>query len=229
MGTSVSPHSPAGSRAWSMVRALIQNGSSSSDVLAAMMAAAVSDNWLAMLQSPALTRYAEAAANAWERLPAQLHQGSRFDVVSEVVSSARDSALAEDSGGPAIGLAERALTRLLLERTASDDGDEDPATAAGKWHEARGVNPGDLASSFLAETLRQMARHFFTRDAAAFTGTPAIPDVRTLRILARTLGDVAAQTAEQARPILTQRGPSAWTEGVRVAVLAGGTRKSTGP
>ncbi|GAA1025736.1 hypothetical protein GCM10009557_00830 [Virgisporangium ochraceum] len=213
-----------------MVRALIQQGSPSSEVLAAMMAAAVSDHWLSMLQSPALTRYAEAAARAWESLPEQLNGGDRYDVVSAMVAAARDSALAEaGGGGPAIGLAERALTRLVLERTAPGPAEGPLRSAADVWRENRGPSPGDLAGSFLAETLRQMARHFFTRDAAEFTGSAAIPDVRALRALARSIGEAAAETAEPARPLLNRRGTSGWAEGVRIAVLAGGARKPPAP
>jgi hypothetical protein len=213
-----------------MVRALIQQGSPSSDVLAAMMAAAVSDHWLSMLQSPALIRYAEAAARAWESLPEQLGRNDRYEVVSDLVATARDTALAEaGGGGPAIGLAERALTRLLLERTAPGSADGPPRAAADTWRATRGPSPGDLTGSFLAETLRQMARHFFTRDAAEFTGTAAIPDVRALRALARSVGDAAAETAEPARPVLNRRGTSGWAEGVRIAVLTGGARKPPVP
>jgi hypothetical protein len=210
-----------------MVRALIQNGSPSPDVLTAMMAAAVSEGWLVMLQSAALNRYAEAVADAWEQMPARLNRADPYEVVNDVVAAARDRALREGSGGVAVGLAERAMARLLLERTAAAPmaGDA-PTDLASRWRETRGVNPGDLASTFLAETMRQVARHFFARDAAVFIGTAAIPDVRALRALTRSVGDAAAGTAEQARPILTQRGTAAWAEGVRVAVVAGGTRKS---
>jgi hypothetical protein len=230
MGTSVSLRSPAGSRAWAVVRALIRHGSSPPEVLAAMMVAAASEDWLAMLQSPGLTAYAARAAEAWHEMPERLGRDDPHTVVRAMVQQARDVALAAGGGGVAVGLAERALARVLLERlaTAGAPAGRQEADLVRAWRANRGLNPGDLAGSLLVETMRQVARHFFTRDGAAVTGTAAIPDVNTLRALTREVGEAAARSAQPGRAMLMERGAQAWADGVRLAFRVGGTRPPPG-
>jgi len=208
-----------------MVRALIRHGSSPPEVLAAMMVAAGSDEWLAMLASPGVSVYAEQIAAAWHQMPDRLDTGDPHTIVNDVVQQARERALSAGGGGVAVALAERALARVLLDRLTTRGTPEDrEADLPAAWRSNRGINPGDLAGSLLAETMRQLARHFFARDGAAVTGSAAIPDVHVLRTLTRQVGDAAADSAERGRAVLIQRGTEAWADGVRLAFRAGGAR-----
>ena len=217
MGTSVSPRSPAGSRTWTMVRATIQNGAPPGEVLAAMMYAASSDEWLTILESPGVNVYAERVAVAWQDMPDQLRHGGAREVVADILEQTRADALSAGGDGVAVALTERALARVLLERLTSRDRETDePADLPAAWQANRGLTPGELAGSLLVETMRQVASHFFARDAAAVTGGTAIPDARALRQLTRQVGDAAADTAQQARAMLRDRGPEAWADGVRL-------------
>jgi hypothetical protein len=227
MGTSVSIRSPATSRTWAVARNHIQSGDSPADVLAAMMVAAVSDEWLTLLTSAGLGVYAQHTADAWHQMPDRLDDSDPYATVNAVIGEARTQALTAGGAGVAVGLAERALARVLLQRLVAQPDGQQNATAA--WLTSRGANPGDLAGRLLTEVMRQAAMHFFVRDGAAFTGGDAIPDVRTLRSLTRQVGDAAADSARAARQALRERGPQAWNDAVRQAIRATGERPFNNP
>jgi hypothetical protein len=226
MGTSVSVRSPSDSRAWALVRASISNGVTPRMVLAEMMVAAAADEWLALLQSPGLGVYASRLAQAWHEMPDEVQVLGTREAIANIVDDTRTAGLAA-GGGLAIGVAERALARVLIERiphTEPAAAEVTATDAASAWRANRGLSPGDLIASFLAETMRQLACHFFSRDAAHVTGGAGVPDARALRQLTRQIGDAAAEAAEPARPILRELGSQAWRDGVRIAFQTGGAR-----
>lgn len=232
MGTSVSIRSPSSSRPWAMVRASIRGGATPRTVLAEMMIAAGSaDDWLSMLQSPGLGVYAARVAQAWHEMPEQVQIHGMRDAIANVIDDTRTAGLSAGGGGLAIGIAERALARVLVERLPGTDSAAVSSAgigAAAAWQSNRGLSPGDLVASFLAETMRQLVCHFFARDAANVTGGAAVPDARALRQLTRQIGDAAAETAEPARQVLRAEGAQAWLDGVRIAFQAGGARGQPG-
>jgi hypothetical protein len=228
MGTSVSVRSPFGSRPWAMVRASIGNGSPPQMVLADMMVAAGSrDDWLSLLQSPGLHVYAMRVGQAWHEMPQLVQSFGLREAIANVVDETRTAGLSAGGGGLAIAVAERAVARLLLERLPRTEIEAASVTDTGiasAWQINRGSSPGDLVATFLAETMRQLASHFFARDAASLTGRSAVPDARALRNLTRQIGDAAAEAAEPARSMLDALGPQAWDDGVRIAFQTGGAR-----
>jgi hypothetical protein len=197
-------------------------------VLADMMVAAGSgDDWLSLLQSPGLNVYATRVAQAWHEMPQLVQSHGLREAIANVVDETRTAGLSAGGGGLAIAIAERAVARLLLERLPRTEFGAARFTDSGiasAWQINRGSSPGDLVASFLAETMRQLASHFFARDAASLTGRPAVPDARALRELTRQIGDAAAEAAEPARLVLDARGPRAWDDGVRIAFQTGGAR-----
>jgi hypothetical protein len=161
-------------------------------------------------------------------MPEQVEVQGVREAIAAVVDDTRTAGLVAGGGGLAIGVAERALTRVLVERIPYAELAAAGSTAAGAasaWQANRGPSPGDLVASFLAETMRQLACHFFARDAASVTGGAAVPDARTLLQLTRQVGDAAAEAAEPARHILRERGAEAWRDSVRIAFEAGGARR----
>jgi len=211
-----------------MVRASINSGIAPRTVVAEMMVAAGAvDEWLSLLQSPGLGVYASRIAEAWHEMPGQVEVHGAREAIANFVDDTRTAGLAAGGGGLAIGVAERALARVLVERIPQAQPAAAGATVTGAvsaWQANRGSTPGDLIANFLAETMRQLASHFFSRDASSVTGGAAVPDARALRQLTRQVGDVAATTAEPARHILRERGAQAWSDGVRIAFQTGGAR-----
>ena len=220
MGTSISMRSPRRSRAWALARADIRDGAPHHAVLTDFMRAAAADEWLNMLTSTGVEIYAQTAATAWERVLDQ-RDGDPYTAVTAILSAARTEALTAGGAGVAVGLAERALARTLLLRL------RDIATEPEDRQHDHGILPTDLVSGLLAELMRQSAMHFFARDAAAFTGTGAIPDAASFNSATQRIGDIAADAARAGRPMLRTDGPQGWTAAVRAAMQS--AARSNGP
>jgi hypothetical protein len=191
-------------------------------VLTDFMIAAAADEWLNMLTSAGVAVYAQTAAAAWERISERLDDNDPYAVVTTVLSDARTEALTAGGAGVAVGLAERALARTLLQRLRDVD------NAANSRQQNRGGIPADLVTGLLAELMRQTAMHFFARDAAAFTGTNAIPDAATFNSATQRIGDIAAEAARAGRLVLRAHGPQGWTAAVRAAMQSA-ARSNTAP
>ena len=211
MGTSVSMRSPRTSRPWGMARASISAGAPPETVLTDVVRAAAGD-WLSMLTSDGVTVYAQYAADAWARVADKPTEDDRRAEVSAVLRDARTRALSAGGAGVAVGLAERALARTLMGQL------QDDADAAGRGQQPHTLPPPNLIPGLLGELMRQTAMHFFTRDAAAYTGTAAIPDVQTFNTATRRIGEAAANAARAGRPALSGQGTDGWVAAVRAAM-----------
>jgi hypothetical protein len=190
-------------------------------VLTDFMIAAAADEWLKMLTSTGVEVYAQTAATAWERV-LDRRDGDPYAAVTAILSDTRTEALTAGGAGVAVGLAERALARTLLQRL------REVAHDADDQQHVRGVLPADLISGLLAELMRQTAMHFFARDAAAFTGTAAIPDAASFIAATRRIGDLAAEAAGAGRPMLRADGPQGWTAAVRAAMQSAARSNNPG-
>lgn len=152
--------------------------------------------WREALQSPALARFAEVLARAYDDLPGRLAETERpATIVSAVVGEAR-TACFEEGYSAALPVAERAL-RMILIRTTQDVvplADASGEQAARAWLQNRGT-PADLVQKFLGEVFGQWSAHVLARDLPRLAGPGSDRSVADLTELASELSSNVADLA----------------------------------
>jgi hypothetical protein len=164
MGTSTSFRAPLRPR-WHAFIAALEDGSSLERIRSELFNAG--DEWESALAAPAVAAFADSLLRLWDELPRRVETAtSPADFVVATVAEAR-GASSEAGYSPALPIAERAFTRLLI-ATASGAERTDPSASAqmaSRWREQRGDEPRDLLTKYLGEVLGQYARHVTDREA----------------------------------------------------------------
>jgi hypothetical protein len=210
MGTSVSFRSPPTPR-WQAFVAAMEGQLPLERVRSELFNAGV--DWEEALASDAIAAYATTVVEAYKPFADTLSRAeSAADAITSLANDARERA--ERVGySPALTVADRALRALLVRslassgRPVSDLAREDAAEA---WRAARPPSTEGMTTLYLGEVLAQYARHTVAREAGRLASEGEGQTARVSRLLARKLGEQAAQVAEQVTPL---RGPpgQAWS------------------
>jgi hypothetical protein len=201
VGTSSSRRSPRNSMRWDAARAALA-GDNPQNAATQLIVAAGGDTWPEMLRSQALVAMAEAAARGVVSGAAGLDSsGDPDEAVLVAVENARAEAIRHGDGGMLIAIAERSLTRVLLE------------AGVGQPDDAVGLEERARSSQFFAETMRQILLHLAARDL------PGVDHTLSARQMRARTNEVAAAGVAAVTPAsasLLSNGSAGWHEAVRI-------------
>lgn len=210
MGTSTSRRSPTGSMRWRVARTLLA-GNDATRTAQQLLTAAGGDTWATMMRSPALHEMARVAGDGLGAgagvggAGGMLAEGGAVPVeeaVGRAVDDARHRALRTGGGGILLALAERSLSRVLLEQATAGD----PQARAD-------LTPEQGTSAFFRETLRQLLLHLAARDLPGVDPTLTARDARRRT---RDVAEAGVLAAERAANLVRERGDAGWDEAVNL-------------
>lgn len=196
MGTSTSFRAPPTPR-WQAFVAALESGAPTDRLCSELFNAGI--DWAESLGQPATSSFAVTLVEAFSSLPDRLLASDRVELaLSEFVNEARAASF-QAGFTPALGLAERAFTAVVI-KVVSGGGEIDqltPQAAAASWTHSRGDQPGALVSLYLGELAGQFARHAVTREAGRLLKTEEPQKVSVTRSLAEELASSAMAMAQQ--------------------------------
>lgn len=222
MGTSTSRRSPRTPRFGAFATAL--GGSAGPERAVSELYQAAATTWQAEVAGAAVVPFVAAALDAHAGLTEQLRGNDPAAAVADLVRRARNEAIHASGGSLAVALAERALTRLLVETLAGDRGlaqttrDE----AMNLWTQRRG-DAATLGRQLVSEVIRQLALHIASRDVPQFVSSEG-RTAGSARELVRKVADGAAAAAfEATRDSAIRRGSvnEDWAAAVATAFRSG--------
>lgn len=163
MGTSTSFRSPLRPR-WQAFAAALGAGEPTDRIRSEIFNAG--DEWQQELASDAVGSFAQTLVEVFESLSVRLTESERPDqLLATVIAEARDASTTVGFS-PALSLAERAFSKVVMEALVSrEDLTTSGEVLAAQWESGRGASQVELLGRFTGEILSQYCRHVVEREA----------------------------------------------------------------